>query len=236
MKSDKCLCQQLTVVIPQYNAWEETISCCSSLWRHHEGAVNVVVVDDGSAPVEAECARRYLGHKVTVLSQPHQGVTSAWNLGLQAVRTSYAVLLNNDAMTLQPWIGTAVRLLEENPRQLLGAERRRERLLDRIAMFDPGTDWSSMLAGWCVGFSMKLFAEVGRFDEAMSLYWSDTDWQLRWRALLGVAASSRLLPKGVLRHRGHQSTQRVHERSVLWQRDRSRFLLKWAGDAAVGRG
>jgi len=217
---------QLTVVIPQYNAWHETISCCSSLWRHHGNQIQIIVVDDGSAPEEVAYARRYLGTKTRILSQEHQGVTAAWNLGLASVETPYAVLLNNDAMTIQPWAKAAVRALERHPARLLGAERRREKMIERGHLKRASAS-DMLLAGWLLGFRMELFRQLGPFDESMALYWSDTDWQLRWRLNVGEAEPFSLLPRGVLRHRGHQSTRLLRERSAMWRRDRERFLAKW---------
>ncbi len=223
--ADTCI-QELTVVVPQYNAWQETIACCSSLRRHHGERLGIIVVDDGSAAEDREYARRYLGANVRVLTQRHQGVTAAWNLGLGAVDTRYAVLLNNDAMTLRAWGDAAVRLLEQNPWGVLGAECRREPALERISTLASAVS-SRLLSGWCLGFRMKLFRRVGPFDESLALYWSDTDWQVRWSGCVGGSAKFSLLPKGVLRHRGHQSTRRLRERSALWTRDRKRFFAKW---------
>ncbi len=210
----------ISVIIPQYGNWEQTVACCSALWRHHGDGFSIVVVDDGSPAKDREMSKRYLQSNICWVEQPHSGITAAWNLGVRSCRSRLIVLLNNDAVTLTPWLHWSCERLLESPGKLMGAQLRRERLLSQP---DNG-----LLAGWCLCFERATYERVGPFDEAMRLYWSDTDWQLRWKQEFGKDADDfGLIPAGSLRHAGHVSTRRLGERSTRWREDRAMFLKKW---------
>ena len=85
------------------------------------------------------------------------------------------------------------------------------------------------LQGWCVAVSRDDFCDLGGFDEAMSLYWSDTDFQARLLKSHGadhtkLAAVSQL----PLRHQSHQTTRHLSDRRRIWRDNRETFIRKWA--------
>ncbi len=220
--------KEITVVIPQHNCWFETVACCSSLWRHHQEKFRIVIVDDGSDAKNRGYAKKYLNARVTILTQKHSGVTAAWNRGVAAVDSRFIVLLNNDVMTLGAWLPEMQTLLKRNEHGLAGAALRCEKMLAKnLRRHCPHGD-ATILEGWCLGFSKTTFEIVGCFDESLKLYWSDTDWQLRWLQLFNRNSQDLcLLTPGRIRHRGHQSTRWLSESAQWWKEDRERFLLKW---------
>ncbi len=220
---------EYSVIIPQHGCWEKTVSCCSSLLRHHACALELLVVDDGSNEWDRARSRRYLRDMAWCIEQPRSGVTAAWNRGLSLASAPVRVLLNNDVETLASWLPELDRILHAEPRALVGAEYARSSATRRLGRIVRLPNEARMLAGWCLGFTRSAAADVGDFDEGMCLYWSDTDWQLRWLKTHGSQIGLRLLPENCMRHRGHVSTRRLPTRQQQWQQDREHFLRKWGG-------
>lgn len=222
--SDYC---DISVVIPQHGCWEQTVACCSSLWRHHRNGLSIVVVDDGSSAKDREMSKRFLQSKVCWVEQSHSGITAAWNLGIRSCQSRFIVLLNNDVLTLKPWLKGVCDQLRSSPGGLVGAAIRDERMLSKWDHSPMGNDLR-LLAGWCLCFERVTFERVGLFDEAMRLYWSDTDWQMRWKKEFGKHSDDfGLIPAGSLRHVGHVSTEKLEGRSMRWREDRAVFFEKW---------
>lgn len=221
-------CSELTVVIPQHGCWEQTVACCSALRRHHGPELTITVVDDGSSKQDRRASQRFLPSDIQWIEQQHCGVTAAWNRGIQSSQTRYIALLNNDVATINPWVNELIDQLENEPGRLVGAELRRELLISRLN--DPVLRGDQqVLSGWCLCFERETYDWIGEFDERMSLYWSDTDWQLRWKKKTGSSSKAfGLLPSGCLHHVGHVSTRQLKSRSSRWQQDRDVFLLKWS--------
>lgn len=219
--------RDVTVIIPQHGYWEQTVACCSSLWRHHGDELSIVVVDDGSPAKDREISKRFLQDKVCWIEQAHSGITAAWNMGIRRCHSRFIVLLNNDAITLSPWLDWGCGYLRSNPCGLVGAAVRHEQMLTEVNCSGQTPD-VRLLEGWCLCFERITFEQVGEFDEAMRLYWSDTDWQMRWKKEFGNSSDDfGLIPAGSLRHVGHVSTQQLERRSMRWQEDRTMFLKKW---------
>ncbi len=222
-----CDISDITVIIPQHGCWEQTVACCSSLWRHHGDELSIVVVDDGSSATDREISKRFLQSKVCWAEQSHAGITAAWNLGIRSCRSRFIVLLNNDVLTLKPWLQGVCDHLRGYSGGLIGAAVRDERWLSEMNHSGRTADMR-MLAGWSLCFERITYERVGPFDEAMRLYWSDTDWQMRWKVEFGKDSDDfGLIPAGSLRHVGHVSTRKLEERSMRWREDRAVFLEKW---------
>ncbi|MCA8987107.1 MAG: glycosyltransferase [Planctomycetaceae bacterium] len=225
--ADKRVVPRVSVVIPQRNRWELTVACCSSLCRHHAAGegLEIIVVDDGSDLAERRKGYRQLRHRVKWCEQEQQGVTGAWNRGLQESRGEILVLLNNDVVTCKGWIKHAIEMIEARD-CLVGAGRRRDLELGRLIAQEKVVS-TELLEGWCMVFNRHDYERTGAFDESMKVYWSDTDWQWRWLKSRGNRGRLRTLTQGVMRHLGHASTALLQNRSQVWREDWQRFREKW---------
>lgn len=216
-----------TILIPQHGQAELTVACIASLRRHERTLWPIVVVDDGSprsARVRVEQAK-FPATKVA--TQNHRGVTTAWNRGAGIANTPYLLFLNNDVLCDGPAIDALLGPLRTGRARLSGIVLREETAPPEFVLRRLPT--RTLLAGWCFAVAHADFDLLDGFDEHMTLYFSDTDFQLRLLASHGVDASAivanRRLP---LRHLGHRSTRRHPDRRAIWKADRDTFVRKWS--------
>lgn len=233
-----------TIIIPQRGQSELTHATIAAL-RHFELCPwPIIVVDDGSPAAASEQLHAIEDSSLFFLEQPPKGITAAWNLALDRVTTPFAVLLNNDVQITGPWVDRLTHPLRQHAAQVTGVEWRDE---PDLPMPLAGT---SLLAGWCFAFPVSVWQEIHGFDEALTLYYSDTDFQARLlmkslhldrpsaiRRTNIPATSSEMaaeLPAVLtvverlpLRHLAHQSTRVLPDRALRHAADRQQFLQKW---------
>lgn len=223
---------EATLVIPQRNHVRLTVECVASIRNTDPKPWPILVVDDASDPFDAlepfgygkdqtsapRSSLRILRH------ERQRGVTAAWNTGARHAETSFVLWLNNDVIAEGPWVEQLLRPLVAGSAEVTGARWRTERTVDQDLLNRHGG--SRFLEGWCFATRRTSWEDLGGFDEAMAVYWGDTDFFVRARKhgmRLGVVNE---LP---LRHLGHRT---AHDPSCLsdrhrhWQRDRATFLRK----------
>jgi len=219
---------QISVIIPQYGRWQLTMEAVSTLLLWHPAPVEIIVVDDGSPESDWKATQANLPAETRLVRQAHQGVTAAWNRGWEAATGDILVFLNNDACSQQPWLSQVADKLSCNPQQLIGAAWQSERACRSVpAEFFPKGKRCPLLSGWMLACRRETADEMGRFNEQMQLYWSDTDWQLRWLHHFQGSDPLVCLPSGYLRHAAHATTRHQSDRRSLWRQDRRAFRKFW---------
>ncbi len=217
---------EVTLIIPQYNRIELTLSCVKSIRAKEFSNWPIIVVDDGSEKERVWIEEQFQPFDVELIFQKHQGVSSAWNRGIEFAKTPYVLLLNNDVMFHGEVIEELFIPLEYKSALMTGVRSRHEKrlpveLLERL----PAREF---LEGWCFGFRKNLWEKVGRFDELMSVYWSDTDFQLKVMSEISAGQNSFKVCEGLpVCHYGHQTTIQLGDRQKQWREDREVFLNRW---------
>ena len=126
----------VSVIIPAWQAGKTDLErCLKSLSSNNAASFEVILVDDGNAPAYArvldEAAAGFEG--VRVVRQAHAGVSAARNLGAGAARGSYITFLDADDELTEGILDHALRVLSENPAELLIMRSSRERKEQRPA-------------------------------------------------------------------------------------------------------
>lgn len=88
----------VSVVVPVYNVQRYLAQCLDSIVTQDYGALDVVVVDDGSTDRCAEICDAYAAgdKRVRVFHTPNKGVSAARNLGVERARGSYLLFVDAD--------------------------------------------------------------------------------------------------------------------------------------------
>lgn len=191
----------VTVVVVNWNGRLVLEKCLDSLKRQTFPCFSVTVVDNGSTDGSAAfIRRRYPGVDLIALEE-NVGFAKANNIALQAVRTPYAALLNNDAQASPGWLEALVAALKRRPAAWAAASRMvfadRPDTIDRAGdaytiegagllrgRGAPAADYGAeeWVFGPCAGaalYRMKVLEEIGGFDEAFFLLYEDLDLSFR---------------------------------------------------------
>jgi len=87
---------KLSVVIPTYNTEQWIGDAIRSVLAQTEQAIEVIVVDDGSTDDGLTRAKAWDDPRLTILSQPNQGLSAARNTGILAARAEMIGFLDSD--------------------------------------------------------------------------------------------------------------------------------------------
>ena len=176
---------RVSAIIPTHNRpaflREALASVCAQTYRN----VEIIVVDDGSAPAARAATQRVIvefarGQELQVrgIFGPHRGVSAARNRGVRAGRGELLAFLDSDDVWLPDKLARQVALFDAQPRtRICQTEeiwlRRGVRVNPRVVHRKPDGDvFFASLARCVVSPSAvmlrrALFERVGGFDEAL---------------------------------------------------------------------
>ena len=166
--------EPVTIVIPHYRA-AVLLDCLQSLYEHSDWPIRVLVIDDGgNAPSMQQAAARF--PQIEILrNERNMGFTVSCNRGLEAARSRYAVLLNDDTRVAPGWLRPLVERADSNP-QIAACQ---PKLLS--ATDDQYFDYGGGAGGYidALGYTFcrgRLFdqreLDSGQYDREVPLFWA----------------------------------------------------------------
>ncbi len=226
----------MTVVIPNWNGRARLERLLAGLGAQSRPADEVVVVDNGSDDGSVEMAR---GHGATVLEMgANAGFARAVNRGVEAARTPWAAILNNDLEPAGDWLEQLLGAAERagawfaTGKLLNSADRTRiDGTYDALCRGGcawraghgsaDGPEWSRprriRLAPLTAALvRTELFRKVGPLDERFESYLEDVEFSLRC-ALAGCRGT--YVPEAVAYHAGSATLG-------VWHRDTVRMISR----------
>lgn len=198
-----------------------------SLARQTHPDMRVTVVDNGSSDDSLEYLRASWPDVEVVEIPENVGVAAALNRGIQATRSTYVALLNNDLELDPDWTVRMVEGLEVRPDcgavacKLLsyrqrdridaagdevtwaGTARRRGSGEIDAGQFEEPCEVFAPTAGAAL-YRRTALEDVGPFDESFFAYFEDADWGIRAQ-LAGYRCW--YLPRAVAYHMGSETTK-----------------------------
>jgi GT2 family glycosyltransferase len=105
-----------SIVIPVHNRINLTRACLSALRRQTLQDAEIIVVDDGSNPVEAAELGAFANEVRVIRLQSGSGFAAACNAGAAIAGGRHIVLLNNDVLPIAGWLEALERYADQNPR------------------------------------------------------------------------------------------------------------------------
>ena len=168
----------VSIIIPCFNQGHYLPEAIESALSQTYGALEVVVVDDGSSDNTSEITRRYPG--VLLLRQENRGLAAARNAGLSATHGEYVVFLDADDRLRPEAVTSGLRMLDDNPSSAIACGRFRYIDEQGKPLFvawrpSPGrSHFGALLHGNFCGapgalvHRRSVLEEVGRFDETLA--------------------------------------------------------------------
>ena len=211
--------KKVTIIIPNYNGLQFMEPCMKALDAQNCRDFEVLVVDNGSTDGSVEWLKE---HDIpTIFLADNTGFTGAVNVGIQAAKTPYVILLNNDTEAEPEYVGALLQAIEQSPR-IFSVSPKMVQMYHRELMDDAGDMYSIM--GWayqrgvgqeverynkpchifsaCAGaaiYRREVFEEIGYFDEMHFCYLEDID--VGYRAKI-AGYYNRYCPQAVVYHVG----------------------------------
>jgi len=115
---------KVSIVLLNWNGWEETVECLNSLSKINYPNFNVLIVDNGSNDDSVVQIKNYLSinngkfQKVNLIeNKKNYGFAEGNNIGIKLVIQSspdYVLLLNNDTTVDKNFLYELVKVAEEN--------------------------------------------------------------------------------------------------------------------------
>ncbi len=105
---------RVSLIIATFNHARFLGAAIDSALAQTLGAVDVIVVDDGSTDDTPAVLARYAG-RVRVLRQPNRGLAAARNAGLAAARGTYVAFLDADDVMAPTKLAAQLEMLERSP-------------------------------------------------------------------------------------------------------------------------
>ncbi len=211
--------KKVTIIIPNYNGVHFMEPCLAALKRQKYQNFDLLVVDNGSTDGSEEWLK---AHRMpSIFLAENTGFSGAVNMGIQAAKTPYVILLNNDTEPEPEYVGSMVKAIEASPR-IFSVSPKMIQMYHKDLMDDAGDMYSIM--GWayqrgvgqeverydrpchvfsaCAGaaiYRRKVFDEIGLFDEMHFAYLEDID--VGYRAKI-AGYYNRYCPDAVVYHVG----------------------------------
>lgn len=211
--------KKVTIIIPNYNGKHFMEPCMQALDAQTFRDFELLVVDNGSSDGSVEWLKEH-GIPSIFLAE-NTGFSGAVNVGIQAAKTPYVILLNNDTEAEPEYVGALVKAIEQSER-IFSVSPKMVQLYNRELMDDAGDMYSIM--GWayqrgvgqeterynkpchifsaCAGaaiYRRSVFEEIGYFDEMHFAYLEDID--VGYRAKI-AGYYNRYCPQAVVYHVG----------------------------------
>lgn len=187
--------KKVTVIIPNYNGMQFMEPCMRALEMQTCQDFEVLVVDNGSTDGSEEWLKEH--HIPTIYLADNTGFSGAVNVGIQAARTPYVILLNNDTAAEPEYVGALLCAIERSPK-IFSVSPKMIQMYHPDLIDDAGDMYSIM--GWayqrgvgqeteryhrpchifsaCAGaaiYRREIFQEIGYFDELHFAYLEDID-------------------------------------------------------------
>jgi glycosyltransferase involved in cell wall biosynthesis len=106
-----------SIIIAAYNDWTALDACLRSLAEQKHGpSFEVIVVDDGSTEAAPDVIRQWVRClSLTIVRQPHAGISAARNHGIQISRGSVLLFVDADCRTQIGCLATLVTTIANSP-------------------------------------------------------------------------------------------------------------------------
>lgn len=244
--------RSITTIVLSWNAADDLAGCLRALAGQAAGVPQVLVVDNGSADGAPELVRRDFPWATLIENGRNLGFAGGMNAGIRRLQSApqppdVVVLLNQDTAVAPDWLEQIAAPFAEDARVgavgckihypdgvtvqhaggVIGGGRALPRHIGHgerdDGRFDAPADMA-YLTGAALALRMSALDTVGLLDEGyFPAYFEDIDLCLR---LTQAGYRLRYQPAATLRHAESRSTSDELRRSLLFNRNRLRFVIK----------
>lgn len=172
----------VSVIIPVYNGASFLAGAIENVLAQKYQAIEIIVVDDGSADTTADIAARY-PNEIRYVYQSNAGPSAARNLGIKLARGHMIAFLDVDDLWSNHKLNLQTAYLLANPTvEIVQGHIQTMHLTEPVSLNKPRFELTSAPYHYInIGSALyrkSVFDKVGLFDEALTDN-EDTDWFIR---------------------------------------------------------
>ena len=159
----------LSIIIVSYNSQKILTQCLAPLIE--SGEYPIIIIDNASPDGSADTLKSRFPRAKTIALKQNIGYGRAANLGLEAVETPYALLINPDLIANTEAVqGLLTHALNDDTQTAIwGPASKKE---DHGEIPPQPVNW---ISGCAMLFEMSKLRKIGYFDESIFLFFEETD-------------------------------------------------------------
>ncbi len=183
------------IIIPIWNQLKLTRECIESIIKYTDHPYRLILVDNNSDAGTKEYLRGLKASDPNVLlieNKDNLGYIKAVNIGISSSESEFIVVLNNDTLVTDGWLGELVEILKSNTSiallnpasNNLGVKPGPDESINDLAirLKESKGEWIELnsAVGFCMVFKRNLTKLIGLFDEVYGMgNFEDTDYSRR---------------------------------------------------------
>lgn len=252
---------QVSIIISVHNVWEQTRECLLSIKEHTPQNHEIIIIDNASTD-ETPAWLQSLGDNLSafrvIRNAENESYSRACNQGIEVASGEYIVIMNNDIVVTDGWLGKMLTAMERTGAGIVGpmADCVAGAQHINFAYKDPAqlaefahrvyyaelskTIETQAVVGFCMLIKRDVFDQIGEFDEQFINGYEESDFCLR----AGDAGFKVVIARDTFIH--HKGSQTFIETGTdywaLIEENHRKFVAKWPGripghlDSAAGSG
>lgn len=238
----------VSIIIPVHNLWKQTKKCLRSIAAHTPQDHEIIVIDNASTDkTRAKLTNRSATQENLIIhhNKGNRSYAAACNQGISEARGEFVVVLNNDVVVTDGWLGKMLSAIERTDAGIVGPVSDYVAGAQHVDYVYKGngqladfarriyyTELSSVLetqaiVGFCMLIRREVFDEIGLFDERFVNGYEESDFCLR----AAEAGIKTVIARDTFIH--HEGSQTFHETGVdywaLIEENHQKFISKWPG-------
>lgn len=253
---DKEPVPRISIVIPAHNLWAQTRSCLESIAAHTPQDHEVIVIDNASTDetwdeltkLSADAANLQIRR-----NRENLPYAAACNQGIEGALGEYVVVMNNDIVVTDGWLGKMLSAMQRTGAGIVGpvsnyvaGEQKRNDFVyrDNAQLADYArrvyygelskTIETQAVVGFCMLIERSVFDTIGLFDQQFVNGYEETDFCLR----AGEAGKKAVIACDTfIYHVGSQTF--IETNTDYWaniEENHQKFIAKWPGRLPEGIG
>ena len=181
----------ISLIVITYNSRPLLPAFLAALATTDDHDYETIVVDNASSDGTVELLRAEHMNVRLIANEHNVGFGAACNRGMLAAHGDFFIFMNPDVLVTPPWLTVLRRNMAEHPDAAISCPSTLYPHETRSSA--TGVANTAAVPGCALMLRRTAWEQIGGFDEAMFLYWEDTElcwraWLLGWRVLEDLEA------------------------------------------------
>ena len=204
--------KDITVVITSFKSEKKIRNCLESI----DSECKVINVENSNSYEHKKNVEETFKNVTCILTGENLGYGKANNIGLKAVKTKFALILNPDAELLPKTLNGFLSIAEKKPDFAILGPSICEKKNIKTNKLEPNIIETKTIKGFAMFLNLYKFKEIGFFDENFFIYFEEMDLCKR---LINYKKKIYLVPNIKINHVGAQSHIKIIDKPMELSRN-----------------